>query len=54
MNPEGEKLSVRLIRNDIPIIVERGTLFMLLAVTSDILTFISININRKSIDTAPT
>lgn len=53
-NPEGEKLLPRLIKKNIPIIVERGTLFILLAVTSDILTFININMNKKSIDTAPT
>ena len=52
--PEGEKLLPRLIKKNIPIMVERGILFMLLAVTSDILTFININMNKKSIDTAPT
>ena len=50
----GEKLLPRLIKNNIPIIVDKGTLFILLAVTSDILTFISINMNKNNMDTAPT
>ena len=46
-NPEGEKLLPSVIRKNIPIIVERGILFILLAVTSDILTFININMNKN-------
>ena len=38
----------------IPTIMARGMLLLLFVTSSDILTLININMNKKSIDTAPT
>ena len=50
---EGKSLYNVILKN-IPIITANGILLLLSVVSSDILTFISININKNRIDTAPT
>ena len=50
---DGNSLYSVMLKN-IPIIIASGILLLLSLVSSDILMFISININKNNIDTAPT
>lgn len=53
LNLKGNNL-LRLMLKNIPIIIAKGILLLLLTTSSEILTLINININKKSIETAPT